>query len=97
MFILANINVNSDMVAILDTKDGVTEVVSLYQVAIQVINNKLKIAGINEINKAPKGSIPIPNYGIAINITNAKKSMVKYLVEVKHVDKQIALHQVGLV
>lgn len=97
MFIMTNIDANRNLVAILDTKDGVLETVSLYPIAVQVVQGKLKVAGMHSIHNATNDCIPVPNYNLAINMVEAKKALANYYMKSYNISQQEAYVKVGLI
>lgn len=96
MFIVVNIDANKNLVAVYDTKDGVCETVSLYPIAVQVVQGKLKVVGLTALRYATKDCIPIPNYNIAVNLVDAKKALANDYMKRYSMSQQEAYSRVGL-
>jgi hypothetical protein len=97
MFIVVNIDANRNLVAVYDTKDGVCETVSLYPLAVQIVQKKLKVVGLSTLGCATRDSIPIPNYNIAVNLVEAKKALATDYMRRFNMSQQEAYMRVGLV
>ena len=97
MFIMTSIDANRNLVAILDTKDWVLETVSLYPIAVQIVQGKLKVAGMQSLKNATNDCILIPNYSLAINMVEAKKALANYYMKSYNISQQEAYIKVGLI
>lgn len=97
MFIVVNIDANRNLVAIYDTSDGVCETVSLYPIAVQVVQNKLEVVGLTSLRYATKDYIPIPTYNIAVNLIDARKALANDYIKRYKISQQEAYLRVGLI
>lgn len=96
MFILTNISVEHNTVAIFDTSDGTNEAINLTTIADDVVKGKLRVYGIEKLNtKGCQDAIPIPNLGIFISPIEARKALSKYY-QSKGYSKADADRAVGL-
>ena len=96
MFILTNINVNSDSVKILDTEDMSNDVVNLSSLAKKIRSNKFKIYGLKRLQSNTRMDvIVIPQLGIVVDQKEAREALARFYIE-KGVDKATAYKKAGL-
>lgn len=95
MFIVCNIDVNSDKVSIFDSKDNSLDTVSLSQIANKINQGKLKVYGLRKGIVSTSDCIPIPMLRISICNMEAKKAMYRYFIS-KGLNESDARRKVGI-
>lgn len=97
MFILTNVNIQSDLVQVYDTKDNSNDIVRLSIVAQQVLEKRIKIYGVGRLGTVKrKDIIPLEPYGIYICYNEAKEALVTFYMQHGFTREQ-AKARVGLV
>ncbi len=98
MFILTNINIDSNAAQVYDTTDNTVEGIALSVLADSVCKGYVKVYGISRQGSSEAravGSVQVNNLGIAINANSAKTALMRFYIQ-NGVSAAEARRRVGL-